>query len=80
MASKRKFPDYACTDDRVQAWRAAQELIGYAPTLCNPTRNFEGFIFPDASDAYWDSLLVQIPRSEYFSVPIEDLTDFPLAF
>lgn len=57
VPSKQEFSDHDWTDDRVRAGRAAQELVAHAVTLYHLRREFEAFMFPDASDS---SLAVRV--------------------
>lgn len=57
VATEWELPDHAWIDDRVRAWRAAQELVAHTITLYHPYPYSKGFLFPDASGAHWGSLI-----------------------
>lgn len=61
------FPESACTDDRVQAWKAVQDLVAHAVTLHHPRSDLEVFIFPDASNTHRGTSLARVSRSKYHS-------------
>lgn len=41
LASEGKFPDHSWTDDRVRAWKAAQDLVASAVILYHPRPDLE---------------------------------------
>ncbi|CAM9364295.1 unnamed protein product, partial [Sphacelaria rigidula] len=60
---RRHDPD-ARTEDRVRAWRAAQDLVAQAVPLYHPRPGCVVLMFPDAPDLHLGSFLTQVPVAE----------------
>ena len=81
VARNRVIPAAAWTEDRVRAWRAAQELVAQAVPLHHPRPGCVVLMFPDASDLYWGSFLTQVPVEEFRSgLALENMSHEPLGF
>ena len=53
VARNRVIPEDAWPEDRVRAWRAAQDLVAQAVPLYHPRPGCVVLMFPDASDLHW---------------------------
>ena len=81
VARNRVIKEDAWTEDRVRAWRAAQDLVAQAVPLHHPRPGCVVLMFPDASDLHWGSFLTQVPEEEFRrGVALEDMSHEPLAF
>ena len=78
MARNHVIPQDAWTEDRVRAWRAAQDLVAQVIPLYRPRPGCVVLMFPDASDLQWAFSLTQVPVPEFYSgIAYENMSHEP---
>ena len=80
VARNRVIQDNVWTEERVRAWRAAQDLVAQAVPLYHPRPGCVVLMFPDSSDFHWESFFTQVPEEKFRSgVALENMSHEPLA-